>query len=86
MTPELETLDQLLGGTLPVAAIRALYPDGDSLRTGLRALLESGDIRLVGADDQPIAQWRWRELLTPGNSGLETLRCDITEQGAHRIA
>jgi hypothetical protein len=64
MSPELETLDQLLGGELSISANRTLYPDTESLRRGILGLLSSGEVCLLGLDRAVIANWRWRELLS----------------------
>jgi len=39
MSPELETLDQLLGGPMPLPVIRRLYPDYRAFANGTLALL-----------------------------------------------
>ena len=38
MSPELETLDQLLGGALALAIIRGCYPDHDRFVRGVSGL------------------------------------------------
>jgi len=35
MTPELETLDQLLGGDLSLAIVRQLYSDDEAFKRGV---------------------------------------------------
>jgi hypothetical protein len=81
MSPELETLDQLLGGDLPLATIRGLYPDDASFQRGVLGLLQEGDIALIADGDVP--QWRWRDVLAAIPHGF-ILR--LTEQGAKKIA
>jgi hypothetical protein len=41
-SPELETLDQLLGGDLPLTTIRELYPNDAAFLQGVLGLLKSG--------------------------------------------
>lgn len=87
MSPELETLDQLLSGEpMPLAAIRALYPNPEAFMHGTLGLLRNGDVRLLHAGTQ-VLRWRWRELLVDGAvmAELPSLQLEITEQGAERI-
>jgi hypothetical protein len=62
VSPELETLDQLLGGDLPLAVIRTVYPDDGGFVRGMAGLLAGGDIPLL-ADGVEVPSWRWREVL-----------------------
>ena len=39
MSPEIETLDQLLGGEMPLSAIRQLYPDQSGFEGEMLGLL-----------------------------------------------
>jgi hypothetical protein len=88
MSPELETLDQLLGGELPLAVIRSLYPDVDSFKRGVLALLTSGDVCLLRTDRTNVPAWGWREMFLNGSNmeELGDLKLKITQQGARRIA
>jgi len=88
MSPELETLDQLLGGVLSLAVIRNLYPDGDTFRRGVFGLLSSGDVCLMMVDQTILPSRRWRELFVDGTvmNGLGNLNLKITVKGARRIA
>lgn len=82
MSPELETLDQLSGGDMPLPLVRQLYPDSARFVRGLSALLQSGDVRLVeegGAD-----QWRWQEMLADPNT-WNSLQVSLTTVGARRM-
>jgi len=87
LSAELETLDQLLGGTLPLKVIRDLYPDDASFARSVHALLRDGDVQLI-TEGAEVPQWQWRELFTEGRilSELPQFRVDLTEQGARRIA
>jgi hypothetical protein len=88
MSPELETLDQLLGGVLPLAVIRNFYPDVYAFRLGVFGLLTSGDVCLLTIDQTDVPSWRWRELFVAGTvmKELRNMNLKITAQGAHRIA
>jgi hypothetical protein len=88
IAPELETLDQLLGGELSLAVIRALYPDAQAFMKGILGLLTCGDVNLFTPNRDCVPAWRWRELFIDGivMSELESLTLRITEQGTHRIA
>lgn len=86
MTPELETLDQLLCGDLPLKVIQELYPDADHFRRAVLGLLSCGDVRLLSMDQSEVPTWRWRELFVEGAvvDELPSLKLSITPQGARR--
>lgn len=88
MSPELETLDQLLGGALPLAVIRDVYADEDAFRLGVLGLLTSGDVCLLTVDHNDVPSWRWRELFVDGTvmKELGGMSLRITAQGILRIA
>jgi hypothetical protein len=88
LTPELETLDQLLTGDLPLAIIRKIYPDDQAFMRGVFALLRCGDVRLLSRDKDDIPEWQWRELFDEGTAldRLDELSLHITERGAQRIS
>lgn len=83
MSPELETLDQLLGGDLPVPAVRSLFADSARFVNAVLAMLKAGEIVLLDADGQSIPEWGWSRMLT---SATGTNRIQITDRGAKRIA
>jgi hypothetical protein len=87
-SPELETLDQLLGRDLPLSVARLLYPDDAGFVRGIHSLLSGGDVRLVADDGAEIPQWRWRSLFVDGAVFPEgdRLRLQITQQGSTRVA
>jgi len=88
LSPELETLDQLVCGGMPLTIIRRLYPDDGTFMRGVLGLLRNGDVRLLSSEQTEVQQWRWRELFIEGTviAALGTLWLDITDQGAKRIA
>ena len=83
MSPELETLDQLQGGDMPLAVIRHVYPDAARFARGLGGLLATGEVRLVAADGTAVPAWRWREVLAA--DPLPDVAVSLTPAGAHRI-
>lgn len=87
MSPELETLDQLLSGNLSLALIRNLYPDAEAFERGVLGLLRSGDVVLRTAQETEVPSWRWRELFVDGRVAeeLNDFQLEITEQGAKRV-
>jgi hypothetical protein len=88
MSPELETLDQLLGGDLPLEVIRNLYPDEEAFRQGVLGLLSCGDVCLLMRDQTQVPRGRWRELFMAGKVMLElgNMKLSLTAQGSRRIA
>ena len=62
MTPELEVLDQLVGGDLTLAVIADLFPDQDRCRQAIGAMLKAGEVCILDAQGQALAAWRYREL------------------------
>lgn len=88
MSPELETLDQLLGNDLPLGAILRVYPDANAFMRGVLGLITAGDVRLLTNDDVAVPSWRCRELFVDGTvmQEMENMKLRITPQGARRIA
>ncbi len=85
MSPELETLDQLQGGDLPLATIRTLFESDAQFIHAITAMLDSREIRLIeGGADLP--KWRRRELLSDADqSQIAQIVVRLTEIGARRI-
>jgi hypothetical protein len=88
MSPELETLDQLLGGDLPLPVIRDLFPDGGRFARAITAMLDAGEVRLLAQDGTEGPRWQWREVLAAASnqSGANDYRLDITDAGGRWIA
>lgn len=88
MSPELETLDQLLGGDLSLAIIQQVYPSIDAFKQGVLGLLNGGDVCVLEADGAIVAEWRWRQLF--GENSLpydpSQLKLRLTAQGVRRVA
>ncbi|MCI0351365.1 MAG: hypothetical protein L0Z53_18235 [Acidobacteriales bacterium] len=87
-SPELETLDQLLSGDMPISVIGKLYSTPDACRRGLLGLLREGDVILLNPDQGEIPQWQWRQLFSQDDwlHELRDFRLRITEQGTKKIA
>lgn len=87
LSPELETLDQLLGGDLSLALIRTLYPSDISFLQGILGLMSSGDVRLLSHDGNDVPEWQWRtfvtQLVVPPT--INDLHLRITDLGVRRI-
>ena len=86
MSPELETLDQLLGGDLPIGTLRKLYPDSGSFNHGIVGLLNNEDVRLLASDGSEVPSWRWRELFHGEASADQGFVLSLTDKGGARIA
>jgi len=88
MSPELETLDQLLGGDLPLPIGRRLYPNDQTFGHATVGLLFCGDARLVSPDGSDLPQSRRCEVFFSQPTlptELDNLKLRITEQGVRRI-
>ena len=82
---ELETLDQLLGGPLPLATIRSLYDSQDHFVRAITAMLHTGQIRLL-ANGIDVAKYRWPSVLgNTDNQNDEPIYFEVTEAGARRV-
>jgi hypothetical protein len=87
-SPELETLDQLLGGELSLAIIRTLYSNNERFDQAILGLLTEGDVVLLSTDGANIPEWRWKELFSGPSlaTHLSLFKLRITEKGARKIA
>ena len=87
-SPEIETLDQLLGGQMPLGVIRRLYESDDGFTRGTLALLRSGDVRLFDQSHTEVPPWRWRALFEEGQvlAALGSFALRVTETGAAKVS
>ena len=87
MSPELETLDQLLGSDLPLGIVLRLYSDAAAFKRGVLGLITSGDVRLFTNDDAEVPSWRCRVIFAEGTvmEEMERMKLRITPQGVRRI-
>jgi hypothetical protein len=86
-SPEMETLDQLLGGVVPPGVVRGLYLDDAAFLIGVLGLRTVGDVRLLTVAGQAVPQWRFRDLFIAGAvvRHLNEFHLEMTKQGASRI-
>ncbi len=84
MSPELETLDQLLGGDMPVTLVRGLFENRQRFARAIAAMLDAGEVRLIDRDGTELPRWRWRKVLAGETEGAD-LRLSITDEGARRV-
>ncbi len=82
MSPELETLDQLLGGDLPVAVVRSFYPDDERFILATLAMLNAGEIALLDAERVEVLKWDWPRFLTKSH---DRCRLKLLDRGIERI-
>jgi hypothetical protein len=83
MSPELEMLDQLLGGDLPVAVVRSFFDDDQRFVHAALVMLNAREIKLLDEDGTDIPKWKWSEIL---KSNAGNPRIQITDGGITRIA
>lgn len=86
MSPELETLDQLLGGELPIHVIRGLFADDKAFIRATLAMLEAGDIRLIRDDGSLVVPHEWENFVSAALEERSVGKFSITDQGARRIS
>jgi hypothetical protein len=86
MSPELETLDQLLSGPLPVVVLRRLYDSDEHFVRGIAAMLHVGEVRLL-ENGTNVPSFRWQSVLEPSEreGRTEKLELEITDAGLRRI-
>jgi hypothetical protein len=63
-SPELETLDQLLGGDLPLEVISKLFLSREAFDKSILGLLSGGDVVLVTLSGDEVPDWRWRKVFS----------------------
>jgi hypothetical protein len=82
--PELETLDQLQGGDLPLILVRRIFNNDERCQQALLAMLESKEIRIVNGDNVAVPNYRWRTALS-FDDRTQDLKVSLLEAGARRI-
>lgn len=87
-SPELEPLDQLLGGEMRLCIIRQIYNSDDAFAQGTLRLLQCGDVKLFDQTHIEVPKWRWRPLFEQGEvlSSVESFMLDVTETGAAKVS
>jgi len=83
IVPELEVLDQLLAGPMPIALVRRIFDDEQSFRRALLAMLYAGDLRLLRDEWTEVRSWEWQAVLSnPSEWPNHTVA--VTVQGSKR--
>lgn len=81
MSPELETLDQLLGGQLPLSIVRNFFGNENRFRLGILAMLDAGVVALIDPEGTELPRNEWPVRLERlDSSGLK-----ITDRGIRQI-
>lgn len=85
---ELEILDQLLGGDLPLNALRDLFPSDARFTQAVHGLLLNGDVQLRDSTRSDLPKWWWQSLFgeQAAMEELSAYRLHITDRGIRRIA
>ena len=88
MSPELETLDQLLAGLLSLKTVLSVYPSESAFLRGVSGLLASGDVWLQLSNGSTLPDHEWRRVFRDRTvlNNLGNFQLEITDQGARRIA
>ena len=87
-SPEMETLDQLLGGEMRLSIIRQVYDSDDAFMQGTLRLLQGGDVKLGDRMRAEVPRWRWRPLFEQSEvlSALESFTLSVTTIGAAKVS
>ena len=88
LSPELETLDQLLGGALAIHAVASLFNDPSHCAQALEAMLNAGELRLTDSMGKAVPVSLFLRLRSdPSFWGQDSsYRVEISDLGANRIA
>jgi hypothetical protein len=86
-SPEMETLDQLLGGDQKLSVLRQVFPSDQRFVQGIAGLLRDGDVLLL-AEGVQVAEWQVRTLFRHGEvlSTLDRYALHLTHKGAQKTA
>ena len=87
MSPELETLDQLLGGDQALGLVRGYYADDSHFARAIRAMLDARELRLLTGEGGEVPRWQRREVLSAvcDPEVADQFKLSITDLGAERI-
>ena len=86
-SPEVETLDQLLGGDMLLSLIRQVFPSDERFIQGIAGLLQDGDVVLFD-EGAEVPDWMVRALFRDGEVlvSLDRYTLHLTVAGARKIA
>ncbi len=82
--PELETLDQLVGGDMKMSVIRRFYPNDEHFRRAILAMLHERDLILIDPDGIEPPAWMRKNVLNDPTCWSE-YRLSVTDSGARRV-
>ena len=87
MSLELEVLDQLQGGELPLRVVASLFPDEAHARRAISALLLAGEVAILDAKGATVAPWQLHELDRESGSWRtdSQYHVSLTDAGARRV-
>jgi hypothetical protein len=88
MTPEIEVLDQLLGGDLPLNVIDSLFSERSRCQRAIFEMLRSGEVTLLDPEGNNVPTWRYRDLQEQPDFWIKgtRYRIAITDKGARRVS
>lgn len=86
MSPELDLLDQLLAGNMPLAVLLRLFPSIPRARHAIHAMLAGDEIRLIGTDGAELQPWQWQALSRASDSDWRRAAADLTVSLAPKAA
>jgi hypothetical protein len=86
---EIEILDQLSGGDMPLRILIPLFPSTQHGRIGIGALFDAGEIRVLDAAGQELAKWQRQGLLRLSDAEWTQkavrLSAGVTDHGLKRL-
>jgi hypothetical protein len=62
MSPELEMIDQLLGGDLSLPVVRGFFPDDDRARRALANYVSKGVVLFITDKEGVLPKWKCEEM------------------------
>jgi hypothetical protein len=88
MTPELEVLDQLQGGDLPLEVVAKRFDDHSRFLNALVRMVEAGEVALIDPAGNAVPHWHFQEIARGDtrNAAVGSIRVSLTDIGARRIA
>jgi hypothetical protein len=81
--PEMELIDQLEGGPMPLSTVRPVFKDDRRARLVLAIYIDRGVLVLI-REGSPLQAWEAKQLLQDDKTvlGRDDLFLDLTEAGA----
>ncbi len=86
MSPELEVLDQLVGGEMSVAVLCRLFHGRDRFVQAVTCMVAAGEVRLTDSRSVDVPAWNWKHALQKClEDPADEYRLAITDAGCRRI-